>query len=75
MIRTGCCYDDAVMKRFFWSLKHKWTSSESFDNITQARLCVFLYIDTFYNPKRIHQTLGYPTPDEFTDQHKAKPAV
>jgi putative transposase len=26
MSRTGCCYDNAVMERFFWSLKHEWTN-------------------------------------------------
>lgn len=24
MSRTGCCYDNAAMERFFWSLKHEW---------------------------------------------------
>ena len=25
MSRTGNCYDNAAMERFFWSLKHEWT--------------------------------------------------
>jgi putative transposase len=69
MSRTGCCYDNAVMERFFWLLKHEWTKFETFDNIDQARLCVFQYIETFYNSKPIHQTLEYRTPDEFEEQH------
>ncbi len=72
MSRTGCCYDNAVMERFFWSLKHEWTKFESFDNICDARLSVFQYIDTFYNSKRIHQTLGYRTHDECEEQYQAK---
>jgi len=75
MSRTGCCYDNAVMERFFWSLKHEWTKFESFDTIADARLSVFQYIETFYNSKRIHQTLGYRTPDEFEEHHQAKLAV
>ena len=63
------------MEHFFWSLTHEWTKSESFDNIVQARLSVFQYIHTFYNSKRIHQTLEYRTPDEFEEQHRVKPAV
>ena len=41
MSRTACCYDNAVMERFFWSLKHEWTNFHSFQNLQQARLSVF----------------------------------
>ena len=75
MSRTGCCYDNAVMERFFWSLKHEWTKFETFADINQTRSSVFGYIETFYNSKRIHQTLGYKTPDEFEAQHRTKLAV
>ena len=75
MSRTGCCYDNAVMERFFWSLKHEWTNFEHFADINQARRSVFQYIESFYNSKRIHQTLGYKTPDEFEEQHHTKLAV
>ena len=75
MSRTGCCYDNAVMERFFWSLKHEWTKFEHFADINQARRSVFQYIESFYNSKRIHQTLGYKTPDEFEEQHQTKLAV
>jgi len=40
--RTGCCCDNAVMERFFWSLKHVWTMFESFDNIAQTK-CLPVY--------------------------------
>lgn len=75
MSHTGCCYDNAVMERFFWSLKHEWTKFEDFADINQARRSVFQYIETFYNSKRIHQTLGYRTPDEFEELHQTKLAV
>ena len=75
MSGTGCCYDNAVMERFFWSLKHEWTKFETFADINQTRSSVFGYIETFYNSKRIHQTLGYKTPDEFEAQHRTKLAV
>ena len=63
------------MERFFWSLKHEWTKFESLDNIADARLSVFQYIETFYNSKRVHQTLGYRTPDEVKEQYQTKFAV
>jgi putative transposase len=65
MSRTGCCYDNAAMERFFWSLKHEWTNHETFANLEEARLSVFKYIETFYNPVRLHQTLGYVSPNQY----------
>jgi len=70
MSRTGCCYDNAVMERFFWSLKHEWTKFESFDDLNDAHLSIFKYIETFYNSERIHQTLGYKSPNQFEDDYK-----
>ena len=69
MSRTGCCYDNAVMERFFWSLKHEWTNHERFYNFEEARLSVFQYIETFYNSQRLHQTLGYLSPNQFEAVH------
>jgi putative transposase len=75
MSRTGCCYDNAVMERFFWSLKHEWTKFQSFANLEQARLSVFQYIETFYNSVRIHQTLNYQSPNEFEARHMTELAA
>ncbi|QEG22781.1 IS3 family transposase [Mariniblastus fucicola] len=71
MSRTGCCYDNAVMERFFWSLKHEWTKHRRYGNLEEARMSVFKYIEAFYNSKRIHQTLGYQTPEEFERNYRA----
>ena len=71
MSRTACCYDNAVMERFFWSLKHEWTNFHSFQNLQQARLSVFRYIETFYNSVRIHQTLNYQSPNDFEHRYTA----
>ena len=75
MSRTGCCYDNAVMERFFWSLKNEWTKFESFEDIDQARESVFKYIETFYNSKRIHQSLDYLTPNQFELNFKQQTAA
>ena len=69
MSRRACCYDNAVMERFFWSLKHEWTNHERFHNLEEARLSVFQYIETFYNSQRLHQTLGYLSPNQFEAVH------
>lgn len=75
MSRTGCCYDNAVMERFFWSLKYEWTNHEQFANLEDVRLSVFRYLETFYNPQRLHQTLGYLSPNQFEAHHAANVAV
>jgi len=69
MSRTGCCYDNAVMERFFWSLKHEWTNHESYADLPEARLAVFKYIETFYNSVRLHQTLDYLSPNQYEAEH------
>ena len=75
MSRTGCCYDNAVMERFFWSLKHEWTKHRCYANLEDARLSVFVYIETFYNSVRLHQTLNYQSPNQFEEQHMLKLAL
>jgi putative transposase len=75
MSRTGCCYDNAVAERFFWSLKHEWTKHETFGDLEEARWSVFKYIDAFYNSVRIHQTLNYQTPNQIDAQFEATTAA
>ena len=69
MSRTGDCYDNAVAERFFWSLKHEWTKHQRFEDLAAARLSVFKYIETFYNTVRLHQTLGYKSPEKFEAEY------
>ncbi len=74
MSRSGCCYDNSPMERFFWSLKHEWANDQVYADLEAARLEVFKYIEMFYNPLRIHQTLGYVSPDQFEAKHAAAEA-
>lgn len=75
MSRRGCCYDNAVIERFFWSLKHEWTKFESYADIEEARSSVFEYIETFYNTNRTHQALQYQSPDQFEAEFQLNLAV
>lgn len=75
MSRPGSCHDNAVAERFFWSLKYEWTNHVTLTNLEDARRSVFEYIVTFYNSKRIHQALGYRTPDQFEADHAPAVAV
>lgn len=44
-------------------------------SLEDARRSVFEYIVTFYHSKRIHQALGYRTPDQFEADHAPAVAV
>ena len=69
MSRRGNCYDNAVAERFFWSLKHEWTRHVTYANLEEARLSVFKYIEVFYNRQRLHESLGYKTPEAFEAEY------
>jgi transposase InsO family protein len=64
MSRKGDCWDNAVMERFFGSLKGEWTDSQRYLTHEQARQDVIEYIEMHYNSERLHSTLGYITPRE-----------
>ena len=66
--RKGNCYDNAVVESFFSSLKNELTHDRSFQDRTEARQAIFHYIEGFYNRTRLHQTLGYRSPEEFERQ-------
>ena len=75
MSRPGSCHDNAVAERFFWSLKYEWKNHVELTDLEDARRNIFEYIVTFYNSKRIHQALGYRTPDQFEADHAPAVAV
>jgi transposase InsO family protein len=69
MSRKGNCWDNAVMERFFGTLKRECTSRTRFANHEQARTALFEYIEVYYNRVRKHSTLGYLSPVQFELQN------
>lgn len=69
MSRKGNCYDNAAMESFWSTLKTE-TGLDQATPISRraAELIVFDYIETFYNPKRRHSSLGYLSPVVFEKQ-------
>ena len=61
----GDCYDNAVAESFFATLKKDLLRRRSFATRQEARTAVFDYIEAFYNPIRLHSTLGYLSPVEY----------
>jgi putative transposase len=69
---VGDCYDNALVESFFASLETELIDRSAWAAPEQARLAVFDYIETFYNPTRRHSALGYLSPMEFERRHRSK---
>jgi putative transposase len=52
MRSLGNCWDNAVVERFFGTLKRECTSREHFKTFEEARPALFEYMETFYNRVR-----------------------
>jgi len=65
MSRKGNCWDNAPMESFFATLKKEHVHQCQYQSHDEARLSIFGYIETFYNPVRRHSTLGYLSPIMF----------
>jgi transposase InsO family protein len=65
MSRKGNCWDNAVMERFFRTLKQEQVWQYVYANHQIARQSVSCYILEEYNSKRLHSTLNYLSPNAF----------
>jgi transposase InsO family protein len=68
MSRPGNCYDNAAMESFWSTLKEELIYRSQFATRTQARHCVFEWIEVFYNRQRLHSSLGFKSPVDFENQ-------
>ena len=68
MSRKGNPYDNAVMESFYRTLKRELIHGAKYENPEQAQIEIFKYIETYYNTKRIHSSLGYLSPVEYEMQ-------
>ena len=69
MSRRGNCWDNAVMERFFRSLKSERLNLLSFVNHAAAVKGTETYIH-FYNYRRRHSAIGYLTPHQMACELK-----
>jgi putative transposase len=47
------------------TLKVEWVNRHRYTSRDQARLSIFRYIETFYNPRRRHSALAGISPNEY----------
>ncbi len=65
MSRKGDCWDNAVVERFFRSLKTERTNHRLYRSREEAKRDTIDYIEMFYNSQRLHSYLGYISPNEY----------
>jgi transposase InsO family protein len=68
MSGKGDCYDNAVAESFFATLELELVMTHEWHTRDEARRAIFRYIETWYNRKRRHSTLGYVSPAEYEAQ-------
>ena len=62
------CDQNANQESFHASLKKEWLSTRKLYYFEDAFKTIFDYIEGFYNPTRLHSSLGYVSPIEFEKQ-------
>ena len=65
MGRVGCALDNAAAESFFSTLQHELISRRRWRTRDQARADIAVWIDTWYNRKRLHSTNNMTSPIEY----------
>jgi putative transposase len=67
MGRTGSALDNAMAESFVSTLKAELVSRLRFPSRQAAKTAIFDYLETFYNIRRLHSSLGYMSPADFEE--------
>ena len=62
---VGDAYDNAMAESFFASLECELIARRTWQTKTEARIAVFTWIESWYNPRRRHSGIGYLSPVNF----------
>jgi len=66
MSALGYCYDNAACESFFATLKKEsFPKNQTFETPRHARREIFGYLESFYNSRRLHSSLGMISPHKF----------
>mgnify|MGYP000022193746 FL=1 len=67
---VGDAYDNAMAESFFASLECELIARRTWKTKSEARLAVFTWIESWYNPRRRHSGLNYQSPNNFERKHQ-----
>ena len=65
MSRRGNPYDNARAESFMKTLKYEEVYLNEYETMNQARTDIRHFLESVYNQKRLHSSLGYVPPVEF----------
>jgi len=65
MSRPANPYDNASCESFMRTLKREEIYANEYRNLEHLRSNIEMFIDQYYNRRRLHSALGYQTPEEF----------
>ena len=66
MSRKPECYDNANAELLWSRLKTELEiPKDGYENIQELKTVLFEYIEGYYNPKRLHSSIGYMSPNRF----------
>ena len=70
MSGKGDCWDNAPCESWFGKLKSEWIYPHGvYATRAEAELSIIEYVEMFYNSERVHQALGYQTPNAFEKEY------
>ncbi len=69
MSRKGDCWDNAVVESFFARIKTELLHRQGWPTGRAAKDAVARYIEGWYNPHRLHSSLGYLSPNQFEQRY------
>jgi putative transposase len=75
MGRTGSALDNAMAESFISTLKAELVSRLEFPTRQAAKTAIFEYLETFYNTRRLHSSLGYRSPADFEEDRIGEASV
>ncbi|WP_081967137.1 IS3 family transposase [Kitasatospora sp. NRRL B-11411] len=63
--RTGQCWDNALAESFFATIKRELIDTRTWPSRAAAHSAIFEWIESWYNIRRLHSSLGYRSPAEY----------
>ena len=67
----GDAYDNAMAESFFATLECELLDRRSWRTKAEARTALFTWIEGWYNPRRLHSSLGYCSPMKYEEKYGA----